>query len=98
MNFKPSSDFIFVTNIEVKTPYHEKIIIPGTAKQRLFTGIIKAVGPGAKHKGKVIPINLKENDIVIFGKGVGQEIEVHGEKGMIMREGDIFGVYVGYEE
>ena len=43
-------------------------------------------------------MNLKENDSVIFGKGVGQEIEVFGEKGMIMKEGDIFGIYVGYEE
>jgi chaperonin GroES len=97
MKFKPSFDFIVVSNVEIKQPFTNKLIIPGSAKQKLFIADVQEVGPGTNYKGKVIPMTVHVGDKVLFGKGIGQEIDVYDEKCLLMQEGEIFGILKGYD-
>ena len=87
MNIKPLSDRVLV----LPAPAEEKvggIIIPDTAKEKPQRGKVVAVGHGTKDE----PMILKENDVVLYGKYAGTELEYQGEKYLIMRQSDILAV------
>jgi chaperonin GroES len=69
------------------------IIIPDTAKEKPSEGIIEAVGPGARDEsGKIVPLDVKAGDRILFGKWSGTEVKVNGEDLLIMKESDILGI------
>ena len=71
------------------------IIIPDTAKEKPQQGTVVAVGPGKNEDGKVIALDVKQGDRVLFGKYAGSEIKLNGEEHLILREEDILGVIEG---
>jgi chaperonin GroES len=72
------------------------IIIPDTAKEKPMQGEVIAVGPGARDEsGKLVPLDVKKGDRVLFGKWSGTEVKIDGEELAIMKESDIFGVIEG---
>jgi len=93
MQFRPLHDRVVVRRIDADEKTAGGIIIPDTAKEKPQQGEILAVGPGARDEtGKLIPIDLKAGDTVLFGKWSGTEVKIDGEDLLIMKEGDIFGV------
>ncbi len=93
MKVRPLHDRILVRRIEVEEKTASGIIIPDTAKEKPIEGIIVAVGKGRTlDDGSVRPVEVKENDRVLFGKYAGTEIKIEGEDFLIMREEDILGV------
>ena len=93
MNLKPLHDRLLVRRIESDEKTKGGIIIPDTAKEKPSQGEITAVGPGGRDEaGKLIPIDLKVGDRVLFGKWSGTEVKLDGEELLIMKESDIMGV------
>ena len=93
MKFRPLHDRVVVKRIDAETKTTGGIIIPDTAKEKPSQGEIVAVGPGGRDEaGKLIPIDLKVGDRVLFGKWSGSEVKVDGEELMIMKESDLLGV------
>ena len=93
MKFRPHHDRVVVKRIEAEEKTTGGIIIPGTAKEKPSQGEITTVGPGGRDEsGKLIPIDLKVGDRVLFGKYSGQTVKVDGEELLVMREEDIMGV------
>jgi chaperonin GroES len=93
MQFRPLHDRVVVRRIEAEEKTAGGIIIPDTAKEKPQQGEVVAVGPGARDEtGKLIPIDLKAGDTVLFGKWSGTEVKINGEDLLIMKESDIFGV------
>ena len=93
MKFRPLHDRVVVRRIEEDTKTAGGIIIPDTAKEKPVQGEVIAVGPGGRDDaGKVIPLDLKPGDRVLFGKWSGTEVKIDGEDLVIMKESDIFGV------
>jgi chaperonin GroES len=93
MSLRPLQDRIIVKRVEEETKTAGGIFIPETAKEKPQKGQIIAVGNGKKTEdGKVIPIDVKVGEIVLFGKYAGTEIKVDGDELLIMREDDILGV------
>ena len=93
MKLKPLHDRVLVRRLEEETKTAGGIIIPGNAKEKPTRGKIIAVGAGARDEsGKVVPLDVKEGDEVLFGKWGGQEIKIDGEDLLIMKESDILGV------
>lgn len=93
MKLRPMQDRIIVKRVEEETMTAGGIFIPETAKEKPQKGQIIAVGNGKKtEEGKVIPLDVKVGDQVLFGKYAGTEIKVEGEELLIMREDDILGV------
>ena len=93
MNLRPLQDRIIVKRLEEETMTAGGIFIPETAKEKPQRGEIVAVGNGKKTEdGKVIPIDVKPGDKVLFGKYAGTEVKVEGDEYLIMREDDILGV------
>jgi chaperonin GroES len=93
MKFRPLHDRVVVTRIEAQEKTAGGIIIPDTAKEKPSEGEVIAVGPGGRDEsGKLIPIDLKEGDRVLFGKWSGTEVKIDGVEYVIMKEGDIIGV------
>lgn len=93
MKLRPLQDRIIVKRVEEETMTAGGIFIPETAKEKPQKGEIMAVGHGKKtDDGKVIPIDLKVGEKVLFGKYAGTEIKIEGEEYLIMREDDILGV------
>ena len=93
MKIKPLSDRVHVVRIEEKDKTTGGIIIPDTAKEKPQEGKVVAVGPGKwDENGKRIPLEVKKDDRVLFGKYAGNEIEIDGVKHLIMREDDILGI------
>ncbi len=93
MKLRPLQDRIIVRRVEEETKTAGGIFIPETAKEKPQKGEIVAVGNGKKTEdGKVIPIDLKVGEKVLFGKYAGTEIKIEGEEFLIMREDDILGV------
>jgi len=93
MKLRPLQDRIIVKRVEEETMTAGGIFIPETAKEKPQKGEIVAVGHGKKtEEGKVIPIDLKVGEKVLFGKYAGTEIKIEGEEYLIMREDDILGV------
>jgi chaperonin GroES len=93
MNLRPLQDRIIVKRIEEEAKTAGGIFIPETAKEKPQQGEIMAVGNGKKTEdGKVLPVDLKVGDKVLFGKYAGTEIKLDGQEYLIMREDDILGV------
>ena len=93
MKLRPMQDRIIVKRVEEETMTAGGIFIPETAKEKPQKGQIIAVGNGKKTEdGKVIPLDVKVGDQVLFGKYAGTEIKIEGEEFLIMREDDILGV------
>ena len=93
MAFRPLHDRILVRRIEAEEKTAGGIIIPDTAKEKPQEGEIIAVGSGARDEaGKLVPLDVKAGDRVLFGKWSGTEVSVNGEELLIMKESDILGV------
>jgi chaperonin GroES len=91
--FRPLHDRVVVNRIDPEEKTKGGIIIPDTAKEKPSQGEITAIGPGGRDEaGKLIPIDLKVGDRVLFGKWSGTEIRLDGEEQLIMKESDILGV------
>ncbi len=89
---KPLHDRIIVKRLDEEEKTAGGIIIPDTAKEKPQEGMIVAVGSGRRDDGKVIALDVKAGDKVLFGKYSGTEIELDGEEHLIMREDDILGI------
>jgi chaperonin GroES len=93
MKFRPLHDRVVVTRIDAESKTAGGIIIPDTAKEKPTEGEVIAVGPGGRDEsGKLIPIDLKKGDRVLFGKWSGTEVKIDGVEYLIMKESDIMGV------
>ena len=93
MKFRPLHDRVVVRRIDAEGKSTGGIIIPDTAKENPSQGEITAVGPGGRDEaGKLIPIDLKVGDHVLFGKWSGNEVKIEGVELLIMKESDIMGV------
>src|SRR6202043_157584 len=95
MKFRPLHDRVVVKRIEAEEKTKGGIIIPDTAKEKPSQGEITSVGPGGRDEnGKLIPIDVKVGDRVLFGKWSGTEVKLDGVEYLIMKESDIMGVIV----
>ena len=95
MKFRPLHDRVVVKRIDAEEKTAGGIIIPDTAKEKPQQGEVVAVGPGGRDEsGKLIPIDLKAGDQVLFGKYSGTEVKIDGVEYLIMKESDIMGVLV----
>jgi chaperonin GroES len=93
MKFRPLHDRVVIRRIEGEEKSKGGIIIPDTAKEKPQEGEVIAVGPGARDEsGKVVALELKAGDRVLFGKWSGTEVRIDGEDLLIMKESDIMGV------
>jgi len=93
MKLRPLNDRVVVLRIEEDEKTSGGIIIPDTAKEKPQKGKVIAVGPGKTDEdGKIIPMGIKKNDRVLFGKYAGTEIKIDGVEHLIMREDDILGI------
>jgi chaperonin GroES len=91
--FRPLHDRVVVKRIDAEEKTKGGIIIPDSAREKPSQGEITAVGPGGRDEaGKLIPIDLKVGDRVLFGKWSGTEVKLDGEELLIMKESDIMGV------
>ena len=91
--FRPLHDRVVVRRIEAEEKTKGGIIIPDTAKETPQEGEVVAVGPGGRDEsGKLIPIDVKAGDRVLFGKWSGNEVKLEGQELLIMKESDIMGV------
>ena len=91
--FRPLHDRVVVKRIEAEEKSSGGIIIPDTAKEKPQQGEVTAVGPGGRDEsGKLIPIDIKVGDKVLFGKWSGTEVKLDGVDLLIMKESDIMGV------
>jgi len=93
MKFRPLHDRVVVRRIEGEEKTRGGIIIPDTAKEKPQEGEVIAVGSGARDEsGKLVPLDVKAGDRVLFGKWSGTEVKIDGEDLLIMKESDIMGV------
>jgi len=93
MKFRPLHDRVVVERIDAEAKSAGGILIPDSAQEKPSQGEIVAVGPGGRDEaGKLIPIDLKKGDRVLFGKWSGTEVKIDGEDLLIMKESDIMGV------
>lgn len=93
MHFRPLHDRVVVRRIEADEKTAGGIIIPDTAKEKPMEGEVVAVGPGARDEsGKLVPLDLKAGDRILFGKWSGTEVRIDGEELLIMKESDVMGV------
>ena len=91
--FRPLHDRVVVKRIDAEEKSKGGIIIPDTAKEKPSQGQVVAVGPGGRDEsGKLIPIDVKSGDKILFGKWSGTEIKLEGEDLLIMKESDVLGV------
>jgi len=96
INLKPLGDRVLVEPVEEKETKKGGIIIPDTAKEQPQEGEIIAVGPGGRDEaGKLIPLDVKVGDRILFGKWSGTEVKIDGEDLLIMKESDVMGVIEG---
>jgi chaperonin GroES len=96
MKFRPLHDRVVVRRIEGEEKTKGGIIIPDTAKEKPQEGEVIAVGPGARDEsGKLVPLDLKAGDRILFGKWSGTEVKIDGEELLIMKESDVMGVVEG---
>jgi chaperonin GroES len=92
-SFRPLHDRVLVKRIDAEAKTKGGIIIPDTVKEKPSEGRVIAVGPGGRDEaGKLIPIDIKVGDRVLFGKWSGTEIKIGGDDLLIMKESDILGV------
>ena len=91
--FRPLHDRVLVRRIEAEEKTAGGIIIPDTAKEKPQEGEVVAIGPGARDEtGKLVPLDVKVGDRVLFGKWSGTEVKIDGQDLLIMKESDIMGV------
>jgi chaperonin GroES len=96
MKFRPLHDRVVVRRVESEARTAGGIIIPDTAQEKPQEGEIVAVGPGGRDEsGKLIPLDLKTGDRILFGKWSGTEVKIDGEELLIMKESDVMGVIEG---
>jgi chaperonin GroES len=93
MGFRPLHDRVVVRRVDSEEKTAGGIIIPDTAKEKPSEGVIEAVGPGARDEdGKIVALDVKVGDRVLFGKWSGTEVKLDGKDLLIMKETDIMGV------
>ena len=93
MHFRPLHDRVLVKRIDEEEKTSGGIIIPDTAKEKPQEGEVVAVGPGARDEtGKVVALDVKAGDRILFGKWSGTEVKLEGQEYLIMKESDIMGV------
>src|ERR1700754_3770692 len=93
MKFRPLHDRVVVKRIDAESKSAGGIIIPDTAQEKPSQGEVIAVGPGGRDEaGKLIPIDIKVGDRVLFGKWSGTEVKIDGQDLLIMKESDIMGI------
>ena len=93
MKFRPLHDRVLVERVEQETKTASGIIIPDTAKEKPMQGVIKAVGSGSRDEtGKLVALDVKAGDSVLFGKYSGTEVKIDGTEYLIMHESDILGI------
>ena len=93
MKFRPLHDRVALRRVDNESKTSGGIIIPDTAAEKPQQGEIVAVGPGARgDDGKIVPLDLKKGDRVLFGKWSGNEVKIDGAELLIMKESDIMGV------
>ena len=93
MKFRPLHDRVVIERIEAEAKTAGGIIIPDTAQEKPQQGKVTAVGPGGRDEsGKLIPIDVKVGDRILFGKWSGTEVKLDGDELLIMKESDIMGV------
>ena len=96
MKFRPLHDRVVVRRVDAEEKTAGGIIIPDTAKEKPQQGEVLAVGPGKRDEtGKLLPLDVKAGDQILFGKWSGTEVKVDGEDLLIMKEDDIMGVVEG---
>ena len=93
MGFRPLHDRVLIRRVEGEEKTKGGIIIPDTAKEKPMEGEVVAAGPGARGEdGKLVPMDVKAGDRVLFGKWSGTEVKIDNEELIIMKESDIMGV------
>jgi chaperonin GroES len=93
MAFRPLGDRVLVKRVEEEEKTKGGIIIPDTAKEKPQEGEVISVGPGARDdSGKLVPLDVKTGDRILFGKWSGTEVKLDGQDLLIMKESDILGV------
>jgi chaperonin GroES len=93
MKFRPLHDRVVVRRVTAEEKTAGGIIIPDSAQEKPQEGEVIAVGPGGRDEaGKLIPIDIKVGDRVLFGKWSGTEVKIDGEDFLIMKESDVMGV------
>ena len=96
MSFRPLHDRVLIRRVEQEARTAGGIIIPDTAKEKPMEGEIVSVGPGARDEsGKLVPLDVKAGDRILFGKWSGTEIKLDGVEYLIMKESDIMGILEG---
>ena len=96
MKFRPLHDRVVVRRVDAEEKTKGGIIIPDTAKEKPQEGEIVAAGPGARDEsGKLVPLDVKAGDRILFGKWSGTEVKIDGEDLIIMKEADVMGVVEG---
>ena len=96
MKFRPLHDRVVVKRVDEESKTAGGIIIPDTAQEKPSQGKVIAVGPGARDEaGKIVPLEVKTGDLVLFGKWSGTEVKIDGQDLLIMKESDILGVLEG---
>jgi chaperonin GroES len=96
MKFRPLHDRVVVRRLEAEEKTAGGIIIPDTAKEKPMEGEVIAIGPGARDEaGKLVPLDVKDGDHILFGKWSGTEVKLDGEELLIMKETDIMGIIEG---
>ena len=93
MKFRPLHDRVVVRRLEAEEKTAGGIIIPDTAKEKPMEGEIVAAGPGARDEtGKLVPLDVKAGDRILFGKYSGSEVKIDDEEYLILREEDVLGI------
>ncbi|HRI18350.1 MAG: co-chaperone GroES [Caulobacteraceae bacterium] len=93
MAFRPLGDRVLVRRVEEEEKTKGGIIIPDSAKEKPQEGLVISVGPGARDEsGKLVPLDVKAGDRILFGKWSGTEVKIDGEDLLIMKESDVLGV------
>ena len=93
MKFRPLHDRVVIRRAQGELKSKGGIIIPDTAKEKPQEGEVIAVGPGSRDEsGKLVPLDVKLGDLILFGKWSGTEVKIDGEDLLIMKEADIMGI------
>jgi len=96
MKFRPLHDRVVVKRVQQDVKTAGGIIIPDTVQEKPMEGEVLAVGPGARDEaGKLVPLDVKAGDRVLFGKWSGTEVKLDGQELLIMKESDIMGIIEG---
>ena len=96
MKFRPLHDRVLVKRMEQEEKTAGGIIIPDTAKEKPMEGKVIAVGSGNRNEdGKLVPLDVKAGDRILFGKWSGNEVKIDGDELLIMKESDILGIIEG---